>query len=369
MKTITLDKIGSVTRNVRLNRDVRIGDDFPCQAGDVVVVRVLTRKSTYNTLELPSGRFSALNPGDVIAGALGHRRALSGYAGHVPATLRVGDRLQVLNLGGVLGVCDASHPDLGPPFECEVLGQALHFPFLAERIGLPANIRQGALEPREQIQVGGVPVIAVVGTCMNAGKTAAACALVQELVRSGRVVHAAKATGVSLRRDAFGMEDAGARKTLTFTDLGIVTTSRETAPGAARSLLSHLASSAAEAAPDVIVLELGDGLMGDYGVDAILESPDIRRCFSAIVLAANDPVGAWGGVERLRLDYELATTVITGPATDNIAGTEVITKRTGVPAINARAAPRALTDEVLRALGFADDGRTVRVAGGVSHDE
>ena len=28
--------------------------------------------------------------------------------------------------------------------------------------------------------------------------------------------------------------------------------------------------------PDVLVFELGDGILGTYGVDAILECPDIR---------------------------------------------------------------------------------------------
>ena len=55
---------------------------------------------------------------------------------------------------------------------------------------------------------------------MNAGKTAAACALVQAFAHRGLKVAAGKATGVSLRRDILAMEDAGARHTLIFTDLG-----------------------------------------------------------------------------------------------------------------------------------------------------
>ena len=106
---------------------------------------------------------------------------------------------------------------------------------------------------------------------------------------------AAKATGVSLRRDILAMEDAGARQTQIFTDLGVVTTQRSNAPTLTRSMLTRLA----EPGPDVIVLELGDGLLGDYGVDAILEAADLRAGFSAVVLAANDPVGVWGGLRLL----------------------------------------------------------------------
>ncbi len=80
--------------------------------GGVVAVRVLNAKGTYNQLELPSGRMSQVKPGDVVAGALGHRKALFGYSGHLPER-RAPATVNLLNLGGVLGVCDSVNPDLG----------------------------------------------------------------------------------------------------------------------------------------------------------------------------------------------------------------------------------------------------------------
>lgn len=348
MRRIVLDKVASVTGNCKVAKEVRVGDEFPCEEGDVVAVRVLTRKSTYNNLELTTGRFSQLKPGDVIAGALGHRRALVGYAGHLPEHLAVGDRINILNIGGCLGICTSINPDLGPPFECEVLGQVLHFPYLAERIGVPANIRQGALPVTGALDVRGVPVIAVVGTCMNAGKTLACTSLIQEFTRRGLRVSAAKATGVSLRRDLLSMEDAGASRTVIFTDLGVVTTKADNAPALARTMLTYLA----EDRPDVIVLELGDGLMGSYGVDAILRDREMAAAFRAVVLAANDPVGAWGGHRQLKDDFGLETTVVTGPATDNDAGTELLRERLSVAAFNARVAPAELAGCILAAAGM-----------------
>jgi len=41
------------------------------------------------------------------------------------------------------------------------------------------------------------------------------------------------------------------------------------------------------------VFELGDGILGTYGVDAILECPDIRAALTGVILSANDPVAAW----------------------------------------------------------------------------
>jgi hypothetical protein len=343
LKTVLLDKIGSVALNCRLSREVRVSPDIPCIEGSVIAVRVLTSKATYNQLELPSGRFSQVKPGDVIAGALGHRKALFGFSGHIPTSLAPGDKINILNMGGVLGICDSVNPDFGQPFSCEVLGQILHFPYLGERIGVPANIATGATPPSDVLNVEGIPVVALVGSCMNAGKTAAACSLIQEFAQRGLKVVAGKTTGVSLRRDIYAMEDAGARAVSIFTDLGIVTTTPEIAPRAARTLLTNLA----QGRPDVIVLELGDGLLGLYGVDAILNDVALRSTFAAVVLAANDPVAAWGGVRLLRERHEITTTAVTGPATDNDAGTILIEKESGVPARNARSNPRGLADIVL----------------------
>jgi hypothetical protein len=298
----------------------------------VVAVRVRNDKSTYSQLELPSGRMAQVKKGDVIAGALGHRHALFGYSGHLPERLAPGDTVHLLNIGGVIGICDSVNPDLGPPFECEVLGAVLHFPYLGERIGVAARIGGEPLALEAPIDAAGVPVIALVGSCMNCGKTAAACTLVRHLSHGGLTVDGLKATGVSLRRDVLAMEDAGARATAIFTDFGVVSTTPANAPALTRTLVTRLAAGR----PDVIVAELGDGLLGAYGVAAILDDPRIRAAFTAVVLAANDPVAAWGGVRMLREQFGIEPVAVTGPATDNVAGTRIIEEVVGVPAINAR---------------------------------
>ena len=126
--------------------------------------------------------------------------------------MAVGDVIQVLNIGGVLGICDSVNPDKGKPFDCRVLGCVLQFPFLGERIGVPARVGYHRLDHAATLDTHGVPVVALAGTCMEAGKTAAACAIVSRMRHRGLAVHAFKATGVSLRRDILAMEDAGARR-------------------------------------------------------------------------------------------------------------------------------------------------------------
>ncbi len=225
MKNVVVDKVASITQALNLGHELRIEtQNIPCEEGVALVVEILTSKSTYNTLELTSGRMAKVAKGDVVVGALGHRQALFGYSGHLPESVKEGDIIQMLNIGGVLGICDSANPDKGKPFDCRVLGVVLQFPYLGERIGVPAKVGYKPLDYNTAVNTRGVPVVALAGTCMEAGKTAAACAIVARMRHRGMNIHAFKATGVSLRRDILAMEDAGAKRSAIFTDYGVVTT-------------------------------------------------------------------------------------------------------------------------------------------------
>jgi hypothetical protein len=358
MKTIIVDKIASITQACGLGRELRVSGEIPSEEGVVIVAEVLNNKSTYNTLELTSGRMAKLGKGDIVVGALGPRKALFGYSGHVPASLKVGDIIQMLNIGGVMGVCDSATPDKGKPFDLKVLGVVLNFPYLGERIGVPARVGYRPLAADAPLDTRGIPVVALAGTCMEAGKTAAAAAIIARMRHRGLVVDAFKATGVSLRRDILAFEDAGARKTMIFTDLGVVTTSPRSGPALTRTMLTELA----HGKPDVIVFELGDGLLGTYGVDAILDCPDVRQALSGVVLSANDPVAAWGGVKLLRERFHVEPACVTGPATDNQVGVDIIRQQMQVAAWNAMSHPAALGDAVIEAVGLGTKAASVEAA-------
>ena len=349
-RTVVVDKIASVTQACGLSHEIRISSDILCEEGVVVVVEILTTKATYNTVELTSGRMAKVTRGDVVVGALGHRKALFGYSGHIPQTLKPGDVIQMLNIGGVLGICDSATQDKGKPFDCRVLGAVLTFPYLGERIGVPAKVGYKALDYDAPLRLHGIPVVALAGTCMEAGKTAAASAIIARMRHRGLTIDAFKATGVSLRRDILAFEDAGARRTMIFTDLGIVTTTEKCGPALTRTMLSEMATGR----PDVIVFELGDGLLGTYGVQSILSQPDIKESLTALVLSANDPVAAWGGVQLLRERFGIEPSVVTGPSTDNEVGVQIIRDQLNVEAFNAISSPANLGDYLIAKLGIRD---------------
>jgi hypothetical protein len=229
-----------------------------------------------------------------------------------------------------------------------VLGVVLDFPFLGQRVGVPARVSAEPLKSDVPLTMQDVPVVAIAGTCMNSGKTAAACAIVSRFRHNGLTVDAFKSTGVALRRDILAMEDSGARHVAMFSDFGICATTSKNAPALTRSLLNELG----EQKPDAIVFELGDGLLGAYGVEAILRDKEIVSRLTSMVLCANDPVGAWGGAKLLREEFGIEPTVISGPATDNQVGIDIIKARSNVAALNAMTHAAELGDLLQQAIGL-----------------
>ncbi len=315
-------KVGSVCLPFDLGPYVTVHQRPIAEEGAAIACRVITSRREYGHLELPSGRLARLVPGDLIIGVLGNRAALRGFCGRVPDKVAVGDELHLLNLGGVIGLSDGSHAGLGDPIQLEVIGTPV-------RHGRGLRLSEHAIDPAVPLADTLPPVLVLVGTCMNSGKTTAAAVITRYLRRRGRIVHAAKVTGVAAIRDQLMFMDNGATKVLSFLDCGLPSTCyRDDVPAVAQTLLAHLG----QEAPDMIVLEMGDGLLGEYGVDEVLSDPMVSRHITGVVLAANDVMGAVGASERLR-GWGIGVRVVVGPATDNAAGTRRLTSL-GLPSAN-----------------------------------
>jgi hypothetical protein len=323
LRLVRVDKIASSTVNLALSHELELTTRCEARAGNVVVVRTLTDNATYNTLELVTGRMAKINPGDVIAGVLGHRRALKGFVGDVPETVNVHDRLHLLNLGGLIGRCVGHHHSLSGAIEVEVLGMPV-------RDGQLLNISEGAILPRDTIDAA-TPLVLVAGTCMNSGKTYAATEIIKHLTRAGHRVAGAKLAGVACLRDTLNMQDHGAIKTMSFLDCGLPSTvGLEDLAPIAKGIIAKLSDSH----PDCIVIELGDGLLGGYGVNTIFNDRDLMNAAAALVFCANDFVGAWGGRELLA-SQGVKIDVVSGPVSDSQMGIDYVKRELGLDAANA----------------------------------
>lgn len=337
-----VDYVASTARNAVKSTRVMVSDYVVSEEGYCVVLEVLEDKLVYNQIETIDEVFRTAHTGDVLVGVLGERMALKGYSGKVPRFVSVGDTLHILNMGGIVGQCQAIHPDLGPALRVKVIGAVM-----AERNGrmVHARIQDDALHPVEDLP-DSAPLIIVSGTAMNTGKTCAASQIIKGLTADGFEISAGKATGASLLRDTRMMREHGAIATATFTDVGVVSSTGKSMASTAKGLIQHLN----ESGPDAIVLELGDGLIGYYGVEEILSDQQIQMHTIAHIVTASDLAGAWAARELFFERFGATICVVSGPVTDNAVGKQYIEQVLGLPAINALGKDSGLAAHISRQL-------------------
>jgi len=340
MMFVEIDKMGSATSPLNTEKRIcTVASNEQPRSGDVVAVRALTESSTYGNIELPSGRLAKINRGDVLLGVLGKRRALKGFVGDVPASIKSGDRLHLLNMGGVIGECTGHHSSLSDAIELEVIGIG------CDEIGMPLNIGDNSIEVDDALQTS-TPIIVVAGSCMNSGKTVAAIELIRQAANAGLKVAGLKLTGIACLRDTLNMQDHGAFVTASFLDCGLPSTvDCENLSSVAKSLFNHIGA----LEPDLIVAELGDGIIGGYGVDQILADEEIKKAIGSLVFCASDYVGVVGGVSTLR-SMGIEIDVVAGSVTDSQMGEDFVRTNFGLEAGNARRDGKRLFEIVSKKL-------------------
>lgn len=327
MNTVEIDKISSVTKNLKLAHRERLTDSLSTRQGTVLAAQVLHDKSVYNEMELPSGRMSKLKKGDIIAVALGERMALKGFVGHLPKTLKTNDVINLLNFGGIAGICTSANvKEVGEPLRIRVLGGI-------ERDGRLLNIDQATLfRPANRLR-GNIPLIMITAGSMDSGKTTVAAEIIKTLTRIGMRLAAAKLTGVGAMRDLYKMEDYGVYETVSFVDAGISSTANvdpEKIVKVGKGALNYLS----RGRPDAIIVELGDGIIGKYGVLQLLKDPEIQKNVRLHIACARDPAGAIKLAEDCA-KLGMPVDVISGPITDNEVGKAIISENLDVITYNA----------------------------------
>lgn len=286
-----------VTRRVSRGR-IRLLDTnlSAAQSGDLVLAEVQSLGS-HKRLQLSDGRFSALYPKDRIVLACGDRFAEDQFEG---IAVLLPEGADLLAGGGVVGHMRARNGKVKMPTRLSVIGR------LADAEGQVVNLRDHALnavpgpQPRH--------VVGVLGTGMNAGKTAAAAGLVNGFARFGARVAAIKATGTGSFGDVQAYEAAGAAEVLDFTDAGLASTYRQPVAeleAVTRSLLTAASSC------DIAVVELADGVSQVETAD-LLRRPRYRALFDAFVLAAPGALAARGALGWLKDEAQIAPMALTG---------------------------------------------------------
>lgn len=301
-------------------------------SGDLVLAEV-TRIGSHKRLQLADGRFSPLWPGDRIVLACADRYAVDQFHGAARLSHEGAD---LLADGGIVGEILSRNGRVSQGTRLTVLGR------LANEEGAVLNVARYALP----LAPAGRPrhIIAVVGTGMNAGKTAATAALVNGFARLGRRVAAIKATGTGSFGDVFEYEAAGAARVLDFTDAGMASTYLQPTDRIV-SALDLLLAHAAEC--DVALVELADGV-SQVETAALLSRPDVVARFDATILAAPEAMAARGGLSWLA-ERDIRPVALSGLITRAPLAAEEAARATGLPVLSREALSDPATASALEA--------------------
>ncbi len=278
------------TRHVE-NRDVATLLPARCarESGQLVLARV-ERLGQHEGVQLAGGRRAALYVGDLIVVCLGDRYAPDQFEG--VAEIADDGRCELLAAGGVAGTVRHRHGRMGAATGLRVMA------CLGDVRSQAINIRRYAITLPSAGGAWTVPVVMVVGSSMNAGKTTACASLIHGLARAGWRVGAVKVTGTGSFGDVQSYVDAGASDVLDFTDAGYASTYRVEAAAveqAARRLVAELERRGCE----VVVVEVADGLF-QRETARLLASASWRAALYGALFAAGDAMGTVAGVQRLQ---------------------------------------------------------------------
>ncbi|GAA3711085.1 DUF1611 domain-containing protein [Zhihengliuella alba] len=269
---------------------LRSGAGVVPQAGDVVLARVL-EIGQHKRLESPVSRKALLFPGQEILVAYGHRYAPDQFLAYVPSSLEPCD---LVAGGGLASQVRKAHARVEEATRIEPIG------LLADDDGV-VNLRDHAPErlvAAERLPDALPPIFAVLGSSMNSGKSTTVGCLVNGLSNAGLAVAAGKVTGTGAGNDVNLFRDAGATRVMDFTDFGYPTTFQTDYAEICQLLTSMVAALAADA-PDVIVLEIADGIFqGETG--RLLADPLFHRVVDSTLFAAQEALGALSGSSILR---------------------------------------------------------------------
>ncbi|RWZ82287.1 DUF1611 domain-containing protein [Glutamicibacter sp. HZAU] len=278
------------------------------RAGDVVIATV-TELGKHTRLQSPVSRRQLMFVGQEIMVAYGDRYAPDQFLAHVPQNL---GPCQLVAGGGIASEVIEQHAAIDMATQLQPTGLLMRHGKVANLADFaPLGIEDDSPRPA-QAGAQRPPVIAVLGTSMNSGKSTTLGCLVNGLVNSGMAVAAGKATGTGAGNDPDLFTDAGAFSVCDFTDFGFPTTYRldyETV----RDLLVAMIREQSATGADAVVIEIADGLFQGE-TSRLLLDPVFSEHVDRVLFSAQDALGALAG-ERILREAGLDVAAVSGVLT------------------------------------------------------
>lgn len=292
------------------------------RAGDLVLARV-TRLGQHQRIELTTGRRAALSIGDEIIVACGARYAPDQF--HAALAEQPGPA-NLVAAGGIAGITLARHSRMKNATDIDIIGR------FSDHMGRPVNLVDYAMAPVAEPAT--VPIVAVVGTSMNAGKTMTCAKLVRGFDAIGARPAYIKATGTGSGGDLWALRDAGATVAYDFTDAGYATTYHAQTEVLCRRVFD-LVGHAARAGCGVVVMEIADGVLQPETARMMQDEAVVQR-LAGTVLAATDSIGAVAAAEWLS-EHGHTVLAVTGAFTQSPLAMQEADGRLGFASITTSA--------------------------------
>ncbi|NAS14455.1 hypothetical protein [Poritiphilus flavus] len=305
-------------------------DKADWETGDYVACEIQDPGSHTLNLELPNGRMRGVIGGESLIGALGERFATLEATGtwrEVSEDLR----MSVLTGAGLLGKLTSKSVFIPNMIEVSYTGHVC-------RDGVKVTMDH-FVKPHQKA-VFNIPVVLFVGTSMSAGKTTSARIVTHLFKLAGYKVAAAKLTGAGRYKDILAMADVGADSVLDFVDVGLPSTicPKEVYEDKLFRLLNIMAVQKA----DIAIIEIGASPLEPYNGDTAINA--LKEHVRCTILSASDPYAVFG----LMKAFDLVPDIVTGVASNTLAGTRMVKELCGVKALNLIDA--STTDELKQIL-------------------
>ena len=272
-----------------------VGEAVRPRPGDVMLAEVVAI-GQHPRLESSVSRRAVMYPGDEIVVAYGHRYAPDQFEAEVPVDL---GPTHLVAAGGVAGLVTARSQGIQPPTVLQPRGLLTYAG--GEVVTLTDFAPYATRSPTEIASLNGhrkrTPVIGVVGTSMNAGKSTTVASLARGLTRAGRLVAAGKITGTGAGGDPGMYRDAGAATVLDFTDFGYASTYRlghDEVRAVFVSVIHELVATGA----DAVIVEVADGVYQPE-TRGLLADPLFTEYVDQVLFSAVDALSAVAGLQTL----------------------------------------------------------------------
>lgn len=284
--------------------------------GDYVVCEITDPGGHTLQIELQSGRMRDVIGGEIIIGALGVRFATLEATGSWEA-VEANGKMHALTGAGLFGKLTSKSVYLPQMIELRYVGHAFRRGLKVRMEDFVASVEDRPFQ---------TPVILFYGTSMSAGKTTSARIVTHLFKSSGYSVVGAKLAGAGRYKDILALKDVGADAVFDFVDVGLPSSicKKKLYKNKLRQLLNRIASAGA----DVAIVELGASPMEPYNGSLAIEA--LRPNLKFSILSASDPYAVFGLMKAFGMTPDL----VTGVASNTLAGIALVQELCGVRAIN-----------------------------------